>query len=161
MKTPLAAESLTEEGPDRLRIRSGGGCLSIFGIPFFAAGVLVCLIPLGVLVPENADELPWWTWPLMLAMGLAFVAVGGHLVFGRRWISIDRTRGIVAREWGLLVPLKSEELSLQSYSAVVLRFDAGDSDTPDRYPIVLPGSGRGRRPGAPLRGRLRECTVES
>ena len=137
MKRPLATESLTEDGPDRLCIRAGGGCLSIFGIPFFAAGVFVCLMALGVLVPENADELPWWTWPVMLAMGLAFVAVGGHLVFGRRWISIDRTRGSIAREWGLLVPLTSEEFSLQSYSGVALRFDAGDSDTPDRYPILL------------------------
>ncbi len=137
MKTPLATESLTESGPDCLQIRKGGGCLSIFGVPFFAAGVFVCLIATGVLVPENADELPWWAWPLMLAMGLIFVAVGGHLVFGRTWISIDRSRGIVAREWGLLVPLKSEELSLQSYSAVVLRFQAGDSDSVDRYPIAL------------------------
>jgi hypothetical protein len=137
MKTPLATERLTEAGPDRLQIRKGGGCLSIFGIPFFAAGVFLSLIALGVLVPENADELPWWAWPLMLAMGLIFVGVGGSLVFGRTWISIDLSRGMVVREWGLIVPLKSDELSLQNYSAVAMRFDAGDSDSPDRYPIAL------------------------
>jgi hypothetical protein len=137
MKAPLATERLIEPGPDHLQVKGGGGCLSIFGIPFFAAGVFVCLIAAGVVVPDNADELPWWGWPLMLSMGLIFAAVGGHLVFGRSWISIHRSRGVVLREWGLLVPFKSTEIPLQNFAAIGLGYVAGDSDSAERYPIVL------------------------
>jgi hypothetical protein len=135
---------MTEESPGRLVIRSGGGCLSLFGIPFFAAGLCAILVGLGILEPENAAELDWWTWPVILAMGAVFAAVGGGLMFGRRWISLERSRGVIERAWGLLVPLRQEEIPMQLYSNVSLRFDRGDSDSPDRYPVVLDPQGGGR-----------------
>jgi len=30
--------------PDRLQIREGGGCMSVFGLPFFVAGVFMFLV---------------------------------------------------------------------------------------------------------------------
>lgn len=44
--------------PDRLRIQEGGGCLSVFGLPFFGAGVLLFLILLRIVPVNNADQMP-------------------------------------------------------------------------------------------------------
>jgi hypothetical protein len=38
--------------PDRLQIRDGGGCLSFFGLPFFAAGVFLASIAAGVVLAD-------------------------------------------------------------------------------------------------------------
>jgi hypothetical protein len=43
---------------DRLQIRESGGCLSAFGLPFFAAGVLVVLSVAGVMPISNASDVP-------------------------------------------------------------------------------------------------------
>jgi hypothetical protein len=87
---------------------------------------------------RNAADLPRWAWPLIVLLGLVFVAVGGGLVFGRRWIVLDVGHGQVAKRWGLLIPFRSEgESPLQVYDAVVVRFEAGDSDTSDTFPVTL------------------------
>jgi hypothetical protein len=41
---------------DRLQIREGGGCMSAFGLPFFAAGVFVILSVAGVIPFSNASD---------------------------------------------------------------------------------------------------------
>lgn len=124
-------------GPDRLQLREGGGCLSLFGLPFLLAGIFVTLLGLGVVPMNNGADVPAWAWSLMVVMGLVFVGAGGALCFGRSWITLDKAQGKVRKQWGLLVPLRSEELSLGDYEAVVLGFKAGDSDSADRYPVLL------------------------
>jgi hypothetical protein len=133
-------EKLRELAPDRLEIGSGGGFMSVFGLPFLAAGIFLTLVGFRVILPSNSDEIPVWGWPLMVLMALAFVAVGGGLVFGRTWKTIDRSRGIISVQWGLLVPMKVTEYGLYDYSAVVLSYVAGDSDSSERYPVVLQGN---------------------
>jgi hypothetical protein len=61
--------AFTLVAPDRLRIREGGGCLSLFGLPFFAAGVLLLLAVSGFVPMSNADRLPAIAWPLLVLMG--------------------------------------------------------------------------------------------
>jgi hypothetical protein len=131
------ALQLRQVAPDRLEIREGGGCLSVFGVPFLAAGVFVTLIGARIVPVENARDIPLWAWPLIVLMGLVFVAVGGGLVLGRRWTILDAGRGTISKQWGLLVPMRGEAHSLASYDAVIVRFEAGDSDTADGYPILL------------------------
>ncbi len=123
--------------PDRLEIRSGGGCMSVFGVPFFLAGIFMILVGIQVIPMENANEVPFWAWPVIVLMGLAFLAVGGGLAFGRKWTVIDLSRASIMQQWGLLVPMKQTEQSLHEYLAVVLRFDQGDSDSADQYPVTL------------------------
>lgn len=135
-------------GPDRLQAREGDGCFSLFGLPFLLAGLFVTLIGLRIVPVENAADLPAWAWPLLVLMGLSFAAVGGYLVFGRRWVTLDAGRGVVRKEWGLLVPLQGEEHPLADFDAVILRFEAGGSDTADRYPVLL--RGRSGTPDCPL-----------
>ena len=51
-------------GPDQLRVREGGGCLSLFGLPFLLAGVFVALIGIRIVPVRNAADVPAWAWPL-------------------------------------------------------------------------------------------------
>jgi hypothetical protein len=142
------AASYRQIGPEILEVREGGGCLSLFGVPFFLAGCFVTLVGLGVVPVQNAADLPRWAWPLIVILGLVFVAVGGGLVLGRRWIVLDVGHGQAAKRWGLLIPFRTEgEHPLQDYDAVVVRFEAGDSDTADTFPVAL----RKRDGGADLR----------
>jgi hypothetical protein len=123
--------------PNRLVIRKGGGCLSLFGIPFFAAGVFLTLAGLRIIPMDNSDSMAGWEWLVITAMGLVFMAVGSGLVFGRSWITLDRARGRVAKQWGLLFPIKEETVSIAVMDTVALEFTEGDSDTQDQYPVSL------------------------
>ncbi len=111
--------------------------MSVFGLPFFAAGVFMFLVTFGVVPVSNADEMPGWGWPALMLMGAAFTAVGGALVFGRSWTTIDRSQRAVIKQWGLVVPLKERTFPLEGYTAVTLGFVQGDSDTSDRFPVGL------------------------
>lgn len=132
-----ARDTFRQIGPDQLRVREGGGCLSLFGLPFVLAGVFVALIGIRVMPVKNAADVPAWAWPLIFLMGLAFVAVGGGLILGRRWIILDKARATVSTRWGLLVPMNGETRSLRDYEAVLLRLEAGDSRRAAQFPVLL------------------------
>lgn len=108
-----------------------------FGLPFFAAGIFVILTVSGVIPVSNASDMPRWGWLAMAAMGLVFTGVGGTLVFGRAWTTLDVTRRLVIKQWGLLIPLRERTYPLTGYSAVTLGFVRGDSDTADTFPVGL------------------------
>ena len=111
--------------------------MSLFGLPFLGAGIFMLLIGLRVVPMQNAHSVPWWTWIVVLFMGVAFTCVGGALVFGRRWLRLDARRGRIEKQWGLLKAMKSEELDLRDFREVCLRHQAGDSDTAERFPVTL------------------------
>jgi len=126
---------------DCLEIREGGGCLTLFGLPFFAAGIFLTLTGLDLVSLENAQSMDWWGRPLLIVMGLIFAAVGGGLVFARTRTTLDAVIGTLTRRWWLIFPMKCEEFRLESFRSVELGFSAGDSDSPDTFPIVLKGDG--------------------
>lgn len=130
-------EPFKEIAPGVLRIREGGGCIALFGLPFLASGVFLALIGGRFLPLGNSANVPPWAWPLIFLMGAAFIAAGGGLTLGRRWITLDRNRWALLKQWGLLFPMRQEECSLQGFESVVIRFEASDSDTADRYPVIL------------------------
>jgi hypothetical protein len=123
--------------PDVLEVRRGGGCLSIFGLPFLAAGIFMLLASARVVPLDNASEVPAWSWPLLALMGLVFAAVGGGLAFGRCWIVLDGVGGRVVERWGLLVPLRSKARPLADFDAVLLCHQTGDSDSAESFPVAL------------------------
>ncbi len=136
--------------------------MAVFGLPFFMAGIFMFLVTFGVVPVSNADEVPGWGWPALMLMGAAFTAVGGTLVFGRSWTTIDTSQRAVIKQWGLLVPLKERTVPFEAYTAVTLGFVQGDSDTSDRFPVGLKA-----RAGADLPlcsftvyGESRACAVE-
>jgi hypothetical protein len=119
---------------------SGGGCLSLFGLPFLLAGLFVLQIPLGI-IPVKYEGSTTWMPLFILIFGGVFTAVGAGLVFGRSGIVIDRTRGRIVQWWGLLVPMKSTVTMLEGIRHVEMNFSEGDSDTADSWPVRLSGEG--------------------
>jgi hypothetical protein len=55
-------EKLRELAPDQVEIRSGGGCLPIFCIPFLVAGNFLTMVGFGVILPTNANEFRCQHW---------------------------------------------------------------------------------------------------
>jgi hypothetical protein len=148
-QTLISNEDLNQKLParfnrlsaDSLKITEGGGGISLFGIPFLGAGVLLFLAATKVIPFDNADEIDWWVYPIIFIMATAFTCVGGGLVFGRKWYALDRARGTFVVSWGLLLPMKHEEKSLRLYDTIELEYSPGDSDSPDQYPVSLKGRG--------------------
>ena len=127
--------SFRHVAPDRIQIRQGGGCLAIFGLPFFGSGVFMLLASLGIVSMSNGGDAPG---PLALPfMGLLFTAIGGGLCFGRAWTLVDGTRREVIKQWGLLVPMHADTQRVDDYTAVVVEFVRGDSDSADKFPVSL------------------------
>ena len=111
--------------------------MAVFGMPFLCAGVFLTLSGLGAVPIANADKITGWFWPMFMLMGLAFMGVGGTLVFGRSWVTLDATQRIVLKQGGLLVPMHAETHRFDGYTSVLLEFQEGDSDTADKFPISL------------------------
>ena len=118
MGTSKPPRPFKQTAPDRVEMREGGGCLSIFGIPFLAGGVFAALIGAQVIPVSNRNEVPAWVYPVIFLMGLVFVAVGGALVFGRRWTTLDSGKGLVVKQSGLLVPLQKQQFQISDYDRV-------------------------------------------
>lgn len=128
-------------GIDLLELKTGGGCLSIFGLPFLLAGIFMLLATVGIIPFSNASEVPSWSYLLMGLMALVFCGVGAALVFGRSWVILNRRAGSVIVAKGLLVPMDKRHHLLNDYSCIELRFQPGDSDTADSYTLWLKSDG--------------------
>jgi hypothetical protein len=120
-----------------LEISSGGGCISIFGLPFLLAGLFVMQIPLGIIPMKGSSG----TLPsvFIFLFGSVFATVGAALVFGRSGIILDRGRGRIVQWYGLLVPMKRTEYLLDSVGQVEMNFSSGDSDSAATWPVTLSG----------------------
>jgi hypothetical protein len=123
-----------------LELRSGGGCISVFGLPFLLAGLFIMQIPLGLIPVEDRPEGPLFS-TLIVLFGSVFAAVGSALVFGRSGIILDRGRGRIVQWWGLLVPMKRVEHMLDAIRQVEMDFSRGDKDSADTWPVKLSGEG--------------------
>ncbi|MBD3402584.1 hypothetical protein GF420_06790 [candidate division GN15 bacterium] len=135
--------SFHQSGPSRLEIRDGGGVVSLFGLPFLAAGIFLILAGLKVIPFENADEVPGWLYTALVFGGMIFASVGGGIAFGRTWIVIEKAQGMIERRKGLLIPMRRDSINLREYQTVALTLETGDSDSPDQYPVVLASSTAG------------------
>ncbi len=137
MKMKMTAGSYVRTSEHLLEMKSGGGCVSLFGLPFFFAGLFMILISTGVLPLSNRDEVPFWGMLILAFMGIIFGTVGGGLVFARQWHTIDRRQMRLWISRGLLKPMRSSYHELHDFEEVRIRYEKGDSDTADAYPIVL------------------------
>ena len=62
-------------------------------------------------------------------------------MLSRSGFIIDRKIRSVIQWWGLLIPMKKTEYSLDSFAKVRIEFRAGDRHSPDTFPISLVGAG--------------------
>jgi hypothetical protein len=127
---------LRQTAPDTLELRQGGGCMAAFGLPFFLAGLGLALGLADVIHIGNRPS-GIASLAALGVMSLAFLLVGGTLTFGRQWQTFDRSRGVLIRQLGLLVPMHRTERLLTDFQDVVIDFVRGDSETPNRYPVSL------------------------
>jgi hypothetical protein len=81
-----------------VEVQKGGGCLSLFGLPFFLAGVFLVLGAAGVVPIGNASER---TRLVLGQISPVFLGVGAALVFGRHWLVLDTGSGSLIRRYGL------------------------------------------------------------
>src|SRR6476646_3508555 len=93
--------------PGAIQIREGGGCMSLFGVPFFLAGLFLTATVTGVMHVGNVPGR--WGLLLMAFMSLAFTVVGGILVFCRRLLTLDVANGAAIRRQGLPVAMHHVE----------------------------------------------------
>ena len=115
------------DDPDIIERKSGGGCLTLFGIPFFLAGLWVLLIGVGAgPVPAAGGFL---ASTVAVLFGAIFMAVGGILIFGRSGLIIDRRENRVVQWHGLLVPLRRTIRPLDGFDGVRLDCDRQDKKT--------------------------------
>jgi hypothetical protein len=131
--------AIKEVGPGRLEIREGGGCLTLFGLPFFATGIFATLSSFGV-VTMRSDGQPATQAATVVIAGL-FTVVGAVLSFGRSVTAVDVGQQIITKQWRIVLPVRAWTYQLGQYTAVTLSFVRGDSDSADRYPIGLKGNG--------------------
>ncbi len=129
--------SQTESDPDIIERKSGGGCHTLFGIPFFLAGLWVLLIGLGLgQVPASGGFL---ASAVAVLIGLIFTAVGAMLAFGRSGLIIDRRENRVVQWQGFLIPLRRTVRPLDSFDGV--RIDCTRINKTTTYPVQLKREG--------------------
>ena len=130
--------AIKEVSPGRLEIREGGGCLTLFGLPFLATGIFMMLASFGVVTVHNDGERV--TQGTLLLLAVLFTLVGAVLSFGRSITAIDIGQHVVTKQWRVLLPVCMWTYQLGDYSTVTLAFVRGDSDSADKYPIGLKGN---------------------
>ncbi len=124
----------------RMERKDGGGCIMLFGLPFFAVGVFMALNALGVGGAGMEEDTPQI---LFLIFGLVFGGVGAGLMFGRSGVVIDRATMKITKWWGLLVPMKTTEYNLLDFDRVTISKENRGSGNSSRtvFPVKLAGGG--------------------
>lgn len=123
---------------DRFELKSGGGCMALFGLPFLLIGISVIA---SVFIPaevRNGDPIPWY---FGIPFGSIFTAVGGSLIFGRSLFVIDKINDRVIKSWCLFAPLKKEEYDLSEFNKIKVTKEVrrGNNSTTTVYPVYLEG----------------------
>jgi hypothetical protein len=127
---------ISGKDPDVIEKKSGGGCLAIFGAPFFLAGLFVALIGLGILDSKGGNGL---VANLGIGVvGLVFMVVGGILILGRSGWIVDRRQGRIVEWQGLLVPLRRVVHPLDRFAG--LRLEGRPDEGSMTWTVQLTGS---------------------
>ena len=121
---------------DVLVFRGGGGVLSLFGVPFFLAGLGVIALTIGLLPTGDAPPLFFG-----VPFGLIFVLVGGGLIFGRQGCEIDRQNGTIERWWSCLVTLRRVQYETDEFDRVTLSREVRRSNNSSYtvFPVRMQG----------------------
>ena len=121
--------------PNKLEFRSGGGCLSLFGLFFFLPGLAVIA---GGFV-GGSDGPPIF---FALPFGGIFCLVGGAFLFGRSGMTFDKRSGKLETWWGAFFYKSRTEYSLSDIKMVALSRETRGSGKNRRtvYPVRIEGN---------------------
>ncbi len=127
------------DDPHRMTFKRGGGCLMLFGLPFFLAGLAIIIAAVtGKMVDEAGASPPLF---FIIPFGLVFASVGAGLMFGRAGLTIDLSARTITRWWGLMVPFKSTTYPLAEASVVAIAREVRRSGKSSYtvYPVRIKG----------------------
>lgn len=132
---------LPESNPDIWHRQKGGGCGSLFGLPFFVVGVGIIVLTFMPAESGGGDELPFY---FGIPFGSIFAAVGGSLLFGRMEMRIDRKSGKATRNWKLIsksVYAQTREVAEFDNISLCSEIRRSKNSSYTVYPVRLAGSG--------------------
>jgi hypothetical protein len=131
--------------PDKMIKNSGGGCASLFGLPFFLVGLFIIAMSCGGVHTEGNRPLPLFVG---IPFGGLFAMVGFAFLVGRSGTIIDR-RGKTLTTWAsLIVPIRNATRSLLEFDKVTLGKEVRESHGKNGssqytvYPVRLEGAGK-------------------
>lgn len=127
--------------PDQMRFRTGGGCLMLFGAPFFFMGLLFFVQALrGEVKSEGGGTASPW---MVALVAVPFMLVGAGLMLGRAGVTVDRRNGSVVTWWGALVPMRTTRRELSEFQRVSVerKVIKTQKSTSIIFPVALRGRG--------------------
>ena len=126
----------------KVEVRGGGGCLTIFGIPFLLMG---CAPIAALIFGQFSIDAPF-EYVLVGILCLIFIAVGVVLTFARYALEIDGNSRTYRKRFSVLVWTREKGGSLDRFDKVSVSHrvrrrtdDEGGSRTHTDYPIRLEG----------------------
>jgi len=131
---------LPDSNPNIWRHQAGGGCASLFGLPFFVVGIGVIALTFIPVDVRGGDAIPFF---FGIPFGSIFAIVGGAILFGRLELLIDRESGIATKNWKLLTQnVKTQTYQTKDFNRVSLRSEVRRSKNSSYtvYPVRLTGS---------------------
>ncbi len=126
---------------DTLEFTYGGGCLSLFGLPFFLSGLSALAIPFVEFSKVQGPD----RFALLIPafMSIPFLLIGAGFLFGRSGLILDRRRKKVVQWWGLLVPFSKTENDFQDLERVDISVERrGGKNKVTVFPVTLKGKGK-------------------
>ncbi len=133
---------------EAIKFKQGGGCVALFGVPFFLAGLFVMLSPLLPKDIQPTDKDTGKPMPIHFALpfGGVFAATGAAFIFGRGGKTLNRRTNEMTTWWGLLVPFKSTTYQLSDFERVTVSRERRKSK--NSHYTVFPVRIDGSKPGA-------------
>lgn len=102
----------------QLSYRAGLGALGLAGLPFFAFGIFIILLPVLGVMKTKGQPAGAGAVVFVVLFGLVFATVGAVLLFGRSGIIFDKAARTVTRWYGLLFPMWTKVHELANFSDV-------------------------------------------
>jgi hypothetical protein len=124
---------------NQLTYKGGGGCVSLFGLPFFGFGVMFMIAGIMGTVKNKTGAPVGPMFPVLF--GGLFASIGAAFMFGRTGMMFDRTTGIITQWWGLLFPMWNSQYDLKKYNRVTISKEIRKSKNSSTtvYPVRVTG----------------------
>ncbi len=125
---------------EELAYKDGGGCMALFGLPFFCMGCLFAFLgATGQMKSKGGAAVTGAAAIVPVIFGLVFACVGAVFLFGARALAFNRTRRTIRRWYGLLIPMWSKDHEWDGFDEVGITRETrrNKNNTYTVYPVRL------------------------